>query len=529
MAGAVGLEYLGIRNVREVYWNLTTPALYEAAIRRYEGMISHLGPFVFRTGEHTGRLPKDKFLVQEPSSQDKVWWGPVNQPISPEAFEQLRRRLLAYLQGKDLFIQDCYGGADPRYRIPLRIITERAVHSLFARTLFIREKDRSKLPHSRPTFTILHAPDFRADPAVDGTRSEAFIAIHLGKGLVLIGGTAYAGEIKKSVFTILNYLFPLQGVLSMHCSANFGSSPEDAALFFGLSGTGKTTLSADPDRTLIGDDEHGWTDSGIFNFEGGCYAKAIRLSAKGEPEIYAASRRFGSLLENVSLDVETRQVDFDDESLTENTRCAYPVNYLPHAAEDGMGGHPKNVVFLTCDAFGVLPPVSRLTQQQALYHFLSGYTAKVAGTEVGVRSPEATFSTCFGAPFLVHPPKVYSELLRKKLEAHGARAWLVNTGWTGGPYGEGRRMPLAATRAIVRAICDGSLAKVDYAQEPFFGLEVPRSCPNIDAAILSPESTWKDPENYRNQARKLAALFRENFLRFGSDVPSDLVKAGPRV
>ena len=452
MAESAGLESLGIRNVREVYWNLTTPALYEAAIRRYEGMVSHQGPFVFRTGEHTGRLPKDKFLVQEPSSQDKVWWGAVNQPISADAFEQLRRRLLAYLQGKDLFVQDCYGGADPRHRVPLRVVTERAVHALFARTLFVRELDRSKLPHPQPSFTIIHAPDFRADPAVDGTRSEAFIAIHLGKGLVLIGGTAYAGEIKKSVFTILNYLFPLQGVLSMHCSANFGDSPEDAAIFFGLSGTGKTTLSADPHRTLIGDDEHGWTDTGIFNFEGGCYAKATGLSEHREPEIFAASRRFGTLLENVSLDVDSRRVDFDDASLTENTRSAYPVPFLAHAAEDGMGGHPKQVIFLTCDAFGILPPVSRLTLDQALYHFLSGYTAKVGGTEVGVRSPEATFSACFGAPFLVHPPKVYAQLLKEKIERSGASAWLVNTGWTGGPYGEGRRMPLHATRAIVRAV-----------------------------------------------------------------------------
>jgi phosphoenolpyruvate carboxykinase (ATP) len=529
MGETSGLNYLGIRNVREVYWNLTTPALYEAAIRRYEGMVSHLGPFVFRTGEHTGRLPKDKFLVQEPSSQETIWWGPVNQALSEESFEQLRRRLLAYLQGKDLFVQDCYGGSDPHYRIPLRIITERAVHSLFARTLFVREKDRSKLPHAKPAFTIIHAPDFHADPGFDGTRSEAFITIHLGKGLVLIGGTAYAGEIKKSVFTILNYLLPLQGILSMHCSANFGPSPEDTALFFGLSGTGKTTLSADPHRTLIGDDEHGWTDSGIFNFEGGCYAKAIRLSPTGEPEIYGASQRFGALLENVSLDVETRRIDFDDESLTENTRAAYPVDYLPHAAADGMGGHPKNVVFLTCDAFGVLPPVSRLTPDQALYHFLSGYTAKVAGTEVGIRSPEATFSTCFGAPFLVHPPKIYAELLKKKLAAHGSRVWLVNTGWSGGPYGEGSRISLTATRAIVRAICNGSLAKADFVAEPFFDLQIPRACPDVDAAILLPQSTWKDPASYRHQAQKLAALFREHFARFGSDVPADLAKAGPLI
>ncbi|MDD2676273.1 MAG: phosphoenolpyruvate carboxykinase (ATP) [Methylacidiphilaceae bacterium] len=525
----MGLKYLGLRNIREVYWSLTTPALYEAAIRRYEGMVAHLGPFVFRTGEHTGRLPKDKFLVQEPSSQEAIWWGPVNQPLSEESFEQLRRRLLAYLQGKDLFVQDCYGGSDPHYRIPLRIITERAVHSLFARTLFVREMDQSKLPHPKPAFTIIHAPDFHADPGFDGTRSEAFITIHLGKGLVLIGGTAYAGEIKKSVFTILNYLLPLQGILSMHCSANFGSSSDDTAIFFGLSGTGKTTLSADPHRTLIGDDEHGWTDSGIFNFEGGCYAKAIRLSATGEPEIYAASQRFGTLLENVSLDVKTRRINFDDESLTENTRAAYPVDYLPHAAADGMGGHPKNVVFLTCDAFGVLPPVSRLTQDQALYHFLSGYTAKVAGTEVGIRSPEATFSTCFGAPFLVHPPKTYAELLKKKLAAHGSRVWLVNTGWSGGPYGEGSRISLAATRAIVRAICNGSLAKADFVAEPFFGLQIPRACPDVDAAILLPQSTWNNPENYRHQAQKLSVLFREHFARFGSNVPAELAKAGPLV
>ncbi|MHB1415047.1 MAG: phosphoenolpyruvate carboxykinase (ATP), partial [Chloroflexota bacterium] len=454
-----GLENHGLRNVGNVYWNLSTPALYEESVRRREGLVAHMGPIVVRTGQHTGRSPKDKFVVKEPSSEDKIWWGKVNRPMSADRFEALYHRVLAYVQGKDLFVQDCAVGADPEYRIPIRVINEMAWHNLFVRNMFI-QLDRRQLATHVPEFTVLDVPHFTAVPQLDGTNSGAFILVNFGARMVLIGGTAYAGEIKKSIFTIMNYLLPLGSVLSMHCSANIGPSG-DVALFFGLSGTGKTTLSADPRRRLIGDDEHGWSDQGVFNFEGGCYAKVINLSAEAEPEIYQTTRRFGTILENVAIDTATRRFDLTDATLTENTRAVYPINYIPNAVRPGVGGHPRNIILLAADAFGVLPPISRLSPEQAMYHFLSGYTSKVAGTEVGVGSePEATFSTCFGAPFMALHPSVYARLLGEKIATHDVRCWLVNTGWSGGPYGVGQRMKIGHTRAMVTAALNGDLDEV---------------------------------------------------------------------
>ena len=424
------LENHGIQNINAIYWNLSTPVLYEEAIRRHEGRLAHLGPLIVRTGQHTGRSPGDKFIVREPSSKEKIWWGDVNRAMSEDNFALLTRRLMAYLQGKDLFVQDCFAGADPEFRVPIRIITEHAWQNLFARNMFIQAKQEELLSHV-PQFTVVAAPNFHADPEVDGTRSEVFVVIHFGKRLVLIGGTQYAGEIKKSIFTVMNYLLPQRGVLSMHSSANIGRQ-KDVAIFFGLSGTGKTTLSADSSRTLIGDDEHGWSDTGVFNFEGGCYAKVIRLSDQAEPEIYQATRSFGTILENVGFDSDTGRIDLNDDSLTENTRAAYPISHIQNATREGMGGHPKNIIMLTADAFGVLPPISKLTAAQAMYHFLSGYTAKVAGTEKGVTEPTATFSACFGAPFMALAPSVYAGLLGERIKKHTVNVWLVNTGWTGG-------------------------------------------------------------------------------------------------
>ena len=521
-----GLEETGITNVNAVYWNLSTPALYEEAIRRHEARLAHLGPLVVRTGQHTGRSPNDKFIVKEPTSMEKVWWGKVNRGIEEAKFSTLYRRMIAYLQGKDLFVQDCFAGADPDYRIPIRIVTEYAWQSLFARNMFLQAKDPELLAHV-PQFTVVAAPNFHADPEVDGTRSEVFVVIHFGKRLVLIGGTQYAGEIKKSIFTVMNYLLPQKGVLSMHSSANIGPQ-QDVAVFFGLSGTGKTTLSADPARTLIGDDEHGWSDAGVFNFEGGCYAKVISLSPRAEPEIYETTRRFGTILENVGFDTDTGQVDLDDASLTENTRAAYPISHIPNATRAGMGGHPKNIIMLTADAFGVLPPIAKLTSAQAMFHFLSGYTAKVAGTEKGITEPQATFSACFGAPFMALSPRVYAELLGQKVELHKVNVWLVNTGWTGGPYGTGQRMKIADTRAMVHAALDGSLAGVPLTADPIFGLMRPQSCPGVSSEVLDPRSTWRDKDAYDRQAQKLAAMFRENFKQFEAEVKADVREAAPR-
>ena len=523
-----GLENHGIVNVNNVYWNLPAPALYEEAVRRREGWVAHLGPLVVRTGHHTGRSPNDKFIVREPSSEDHVWWGKVNRPFTEDHFDRLYARLLAYLQLKDVFVQDCFVGADPRYRVPIRVITESAWHNLFARNMFIIAKPE-QYADFMPKFTILNTPRFHAVPSMDGTNSEVYILVHFGKRLVLIGGSSYAGEIKKSVFTILNYLLPLESnVLSMHCSANIGER-DGVALFFGLSGTGKTTLSADPERRLIGDDEHGWSDQGIFNFEGGCYAKVIRLSPEAEPEIYQATRRFGTILENVAIDPDTHRINLDDDTLTENTRAAYPLSYIPNSERSGLADHPSNIIFLTADAFGVIPPIAKLTPQQAMYHFLSGYTAKVAGTEKGVIEPQATFSTCFGAPFMALRPTVYARLLGEKIEKHQVKCWLVNTGWTGGPYGVGHRMKIAYTRAMIHAALNGDLEGASFEPDPFFGVYVPAACPNIPTEALQPRNTWEDKGAYDEQARKSASMFVENFRQFEDMVTEDVRAAGPRV
>lgn len=533
LESSYGIENHGIRNPDKVYWNLSTPLLYEQAIRRREGRLAHLGPLVVRTGTHTGRSPRDKFIVREEFSEENVAWGNINQPMTEAAFDGLHRRLMAYLQGRDLFVQDSFVGADPDYRLPIRVITETAWHALFARNMFIQTRGEEMATHE-PAFTVIQAPNFRAIPELDGTKSEVFIAVHFGRGLVLIGGTQYAGEIKKSIFSVMNYLLPLQKVLPMHCSANYGrgdgsrEDENDVAIFFGLSGTGKTTLSTDPTRTLIGDDEHGWSDNGIFNLEGGCYAKTIRLSPKAEPDIYAATRRFGCILENVGYDTGTGRVDLDDESLTENTRAAYPISHIPNATRRGTAGHPTNIIMLTADAFGVLPPVAKLTTAQAMYHFLAGYTAKIGGTERGITEPQATFSACFGEPFMVHEPIVYAQLLGEKIEQHTCDVWLVNTGWSGGPYGVGQRMDIHHTRAIVHAALDGRLREVPTRQDPYFNLAVPVRCPSVPEGVLDPRSTWRDAAAYDAQAHKVAELFYSNFQRFAGQVPPEIAAAGPQ-
>ena len=522
-----GLENHGIANYDKVYWNLSTPALYEEAVRRREGLISHLGPLVVRTGQYTGRSPNDKFIVDEPSCKDKIWWGKVNRGLDEKQFDILHKRMLAFLQGSEIFVQDCYAGADPDYRVALRVITGKAWHSLFARNMFIQINDPEELEKHVPEFTIICNPRFHAIPEIDGTNSEAFVVIHFGLKLVLIGGTSYAGEIKKSVFTILNYLLPEKKVLPMHCSANEGENG-DVALFFGLSGTGKTTLSADPVRKLIGDDEHGWSEKGIFNFEGGCYAKMIHLSPEGEPEIYEATRKFGTVLENVNLDMRRRRIDLDDDTFTENTRGGYPLKHIPNTVLSGMGGHPKNVIMLTADAFGVLPPLARLTPEQAMYYFISGYTAKVAGTERGMGAqPSATFSACFGAPFMALHPTVYAKLLGDRIAEHKASCWLINTGWTGGPFGVGQRMKLAYTRAMVNATLDGALAEVTYRKDPIFGFDVPTSCPDVPANLLDPRATWDDHAAYDKAAKDLADRFNANFKEYADQVSAAVRDAGP--
>ena len=521
-----GLDAHGITTTGQVHWNLTAPLLYEHAIRRNEGVVAADGPLVCRTGQHTGRSPNDKFVVQEPSNQAQVHWGKVNRPMSPEHFAALRADLVAHLAAKDLFVQNLHAGADPAYRLPVRVVSELAWHSLFVRNLFIVPTPAELAVHE-PAFTVICAPSFLADPARHGSRSEVVIALNLAAKEVLIAGTSYAGENKKSIFSVLNYVLPLQGVLSMHCSANIGTDG-DTALFFGLSGTGKTTLSSDPERGLIGDDEHGWSDRGVFNFEGGCYAKTIRLSAEAEPQIYGTTKRFGTVLENVAFDPDTRVLDLDSATHTENTRAAYPIEFIDNAVPGGQGGHPKNIVMLTADAFGVLPPVARLSPDAAMYHFLSGYTAKVAGTEKGVTEPSATFSTCFGAPFLPLNPNVYSKMLGERIATHNARVWLVNTGWTGGPYGIGSRMKIAYTRAMISAALAGALDAVAYARHPVFNVDVPTTCPGVPDRVLDPRGTWADGAAYDAQAAKLAAMFVENFKTFAGDVAASVVAAGPR-
>ncbi len=526
VAREAGLAGQDMMTTGTIYRNLDAAALYEEAVRRGEGQISHFGPLSCRTGQHTGRSPNDKFVVQEPSSDAHVHWGKVNRPLSLDHYAVLRRDVLAHLGTRDLFVQDLFAGADAEYRLPVRMVSEYAWHSLFVRNLFIvpRPEDRERF---QPDFTVICAPSFSASPATHGTRTETVIALNMASREVVIAGTSYAGENKKSIFTVLNYVLPLKGVLSMHCSANIGASG-DTALFFGLSGTGKTTLSSDANRRLIGDDEHGWSDRGVFNFEGGCYAKMIKLSAEAEPQIFAATRRFGTVFENVVLDPAARIPDFDDDSLTENTRGAYPLEFIENAEMSGLGGHPRNVIMLTADAFGVLPPIARLTPEGAMYHFLSGYTAKVAGTEKGVKEPSATFSTCFGAPFLPLNPNVYARMLGERIATHDARVWMVNTGWTGGPYGVGARMKIADTRAMIAAALSGALDRVDYERHPVFNVDVPTSCPNVATGVLSPRGTWQDPAAYDAQAAKLARMFVDNFKAFEADVDAAVKAAGPK-
>ncbi len=524
---APDLSYLGIKNVNNIYWNLVTPALYEQIIRRREGLLSHLGPVVVRTGAFTGRSPNDKFIVKEPTTENEIWWGDVNRPFSEEKFNLIWHRIQAYLQGNDIFIQDCYVGADPKYQVPIRVITEYAWHSLFARNMFIRIASEEELKNFKPEYTIIDLPKFHAVPELDGTNSEAFILVNFKEKLILIGGTSYAGEIKKSAFTVMNFLLPKKNVLSMHCSANVGKKG-DVALFFGLSGTGKTTLSTDPDRALIGDDEHGWSEDGVFNFEGGCYAKVIRLSKEAEPQIWATTRKFGTILENVAIDSFWRRPDLDDDTFTENTRASYPITHLDNIVKEGKAGHPKNIVFLTADAFGVLPPISRLTPEQAMYHFLSGYTAKVAGTERGITEPQATFSACFGAPFMPQHPSVYAKLLGEKIQKHQVNCWLVNTGWTGGPYGVGHRMPIKHTRAMLNAALEGKLDNVEYVKDPIFQVEVPTECPGVPSEVLIPKNTWQDKEAYDRKAKELARRFKENFEQYKDFVAKEVEMSGPQ-
>ncbi|HEV7371239.1 phosphoenolpyruvate carboxykinase [Arenibaculum sp.] len=521
-----GLDTVGLSNLAAVHWNYSVPALYEQALRRGEAILSSGGPLVALTGQHTGRSPNDKFIVQEASTSDKIWWGNVNKPISEEGFDRLHAKVAAFLQGREVFVQDLYAGADPEYRLPVRIVTQHAWHNLFARNMFIRPAIEERAQFA-PEFTVLQVPDFKAVPQRDGTRSDVFILVNFAKRLVLIGGTSYAGEIKKSIFSILNFLLPERGVLPMHCSANIGPAG-DTAIFFGLSGTGKTTLSADASRTLIGDDEHGWSSTSVFNFEGGCYAKAIRLDPKAEPEIYATTQRFGTVLENVVVDPGTRVLDLDDARYTENTRASYPIDFIPNVSPSGIGGMPENIVMLTADAFGVLPPISKLTPEQAMYHFLSGYTARVAGTEKGVTEPQATFSTCFGAPFMPRHPAVYAKLLGEKIARHGSNCWLVNTGWSGGAYGTGKRMSIAHTRALVRAALDGTLAKAPMRHDPHFGLLVPEACPDVPADVLLPRNTWADKNAYDETAAEVARRFESNFEQFADEVDSSVREAGIR-
>ena len=520
------LDNYGIKEPARVYWNLNAPELYEEIARRNEGVFSNHGAMIVDTGEHTGRAAKDKAIVREPGSEDKVFWGDVNKDFSQEKFNALKERMMAHAKGRELFVQDTFVGADPTYRLPVRVINELAWHSLFARTMFITDPSATA-PH-KPEFTIINFPSFQADPQRDGTRSPTFILMDFSQRLVLIGGTSYAGETKKSAFTIMNYLLPQRGVMSMHCSANVGAKG-DVAIFFGLSGTGKTTLSADPERRLIGDDEHGWSDDGVFNIEGGCYAKVIKLSEEAEPDIYRTTKMFGTILENVVYDPVSRQIDLDDARKTENTRASYPLTSISNIVPEGYGGHPRNIIILTADAFGVLPPVARLSPEQAMYHFLSGYTAKVAGTERGITEPQATFSTCFGAPFMVLHPGVYADLLGKHMAQHNAACWLVNTGWSGGPYGVGQRMKIKYTRAMIRAILNGSLAETETRPDPIFGVNVPMSCPEVPREVLEPRNTWTDKDAYDRQAADLARRFNENFRKYEAGVSEAVRAVAPKV
>jgi phosphoenolpyruvate carboxykinase (ATP) len=525
-----GLANHGLTNLNTIYWNLPAEALYEESVFRREARIARQGPLVAHSGKHTGRSAADKFVVRESTSEDNVWWGEYNRPMDPDKFDALFSRLQGYLQGRDLFVQDCYAGANPDYRLPVRIVTELAWHSLFSRNMFIQPATREEYRQHVPEFTVIAVPGFKAFEPIDSTRTSTFIALNFDQRLCIIGDSGYGGEIKKTIFTVMNYLLPLEGVMTMHCSANQGKDPNDVALFFGLSGTGKTTLSADPNRGLIGDDEHGWSDEGVFNFEGGCYAKVIQLSESAEPQIYAATHRFGTVLENVVYDPITRYIDLNDESITENTRASYPLEFIPNAIQTKRGGHPKNIILLTCDANGVMPPIAKLTPEQAVYHFISGYTSKLAGTEVGLGTePEITFSACFGGPFMVHHPAFYADLLRRKIERYDVNCWLLNTGWVGGAYGVGKRISIRHTRALLEAALNGSLLDVEYYTDPIFGFEVPKSCPNVPESVLYPAQAWPSQQEYDRKYRQLAERFVDNFRRFSDEAPLEIVAVGPKL
>jgi phosphoenolpyruvate carboxykinase (ATP) len=528
VASEYGLENHGLGHLDRVYWNLPTEALVEEAVFRSEGHVVHGGPFIVNTGKWSARAASDKFIVREHENEDRIWWGDYNRPASLTTFNSVLTRLQAFLQGEELFVQDCYVGAMPEYRLPIRIITTKAWQSHFARNMFLTTLNHDELRHHIPQFTIIAVPEFRVDPRIDGTRSETAILLNFAERLGIIANTSYGGEIKKSIFTVMNYLLPLKGVMAMHCSANVGRD-KDVALFFGLSGTGKTTLSADPERQLIGDDEHGWSDEGVFNFEGGCYAKVIRLSAENEPQIYETTHRFGTILENVVWDPATRKIDLDDDSNTENTRASYPVDMIPNLIEDGfVRSHPKNVIFLTCDASGVLPPIARLNRNQAIYHFISGYTAKIAGTEIGLGTePQITFSACFGAPFMVHHPFEYARLLTEKMERYGCDCWLVNTGWVGGRFGVGKRISIRHTRNLLNAALRGDLSDVKYRTDKIFGFEVPLSCPDVPEDVLDPSEAWGDKDEYWRTYDGLAARYIENFKLFAEGCPEGVAEAGP--
>jgi len=524
-----GLGNHSLSNLRMTYWNLPVEALYEEAIFRGEGKITSLGPFVAETGKHTARAANDKYIVREPNTEDKIWWGQYNRPYNPEKFNELINRVQGYLQGRDVFVQDCYAGADPNFQLPVRIITELAWHSIFARNMFLLPKSKESYRRHVPEFTVMALPSFKAFPQIDDSGSNTIIVVSFEHNLCIIGNSGYAGEIKKSIFTILNFLLPLKGVMTMHCSANVGDNG-DVALFFGLSGTGKTSLSADPNRSLIGDDEHGWSDDGVFNFEAGCYAKVIALSPSAEPQIYMTTRKFGTILENVIFDPITRLIDLDDDEKTENTRASYPLEFINNAVPSKRGGHPKNIILLTCDASGVMPPIAKLTPDQALYHFISGYTAKVGGTEIGLgEEPEITFSTCFGGPFMVHNPAYYANILKQKIIRYDVNCWLINTGWVGGPYGVGKRISIRNTRAMLNAALNDQLKDVKYRTDPIFGFAVPLSCPDVPSEVLNPSASWPGEEEYMKRYRDLALRFIDNFKKYELGSPQEIRDAGPMI
>jgi phosphoenolpyruvate carboxykinase (ATP) len=524
-----GLKNHGLVHLDRVFWNLPVPALYEEATFRKEGFVAHGGPLVVNTGKWSARAAQDKYIVRESSTEDKIWWGEYNRPITPEKFSNLYSRVQAYLQDEELFVQDCFIGADPEYRMPIRVIAEDAWHSIFARNMFILPKTQEAYQDHVPDFTVIAAPSFKVDPRIDGTRSDTAIILNFAERLALICNSSYGGEIKKSMFTVMNFLLPLREVLAMHCSANVGPDG-DVALFFGLSGTGKTTLSADPKRRLIGDDEHGWSSTGVFNFEGGCYAKVIRLSAEHEPEIYATTRRFGTILENVVQDPTSRRLDLDDDRFTENTRAAYPLDFIPNVVPDAMvQSHPKNVILLTCDAQGVLPPIARLDPERSVYHFISGYTSKIAGTEIGLGiEPEIAFSACFGAPFMVHHPFIYADLLRAKMLHHGTTCWLVNTGWVGGGWNSGKRISIRHTRNLLNAALEGKLDTVKFRKDRLFGFEVPLSCPDVPEEVLDPSNSWGNKDEYWKRYDALVARYIENFKLFADGCPPEVLAAAPK-